>query len=191
VEYKEILGWIAVALAFACYIPIFWGIFLGTVKPHLYTYLVWSIITTLGFLASWFSGGAAGSWALGFSALFCIGVFILSFRYGTKDVTHSDALYTVAAVLTIVPWLLTKDPTLSIILAVLIEILSFFPTLRKTWNDPYSEPFSSWSLNTLKHGVSILALSSFSVATVLYPAVLVVMNALLAGEIIFRRSKKS
>ena len=190
-EVKEILGLIAVGLALACYAPIFWGIFYGTVKPHLYTYLIWSILTVIAFLASWFYGGGAGSWSLGVSALLVMGVFILSFRYGTKDVTKSDTAYTVGALITIIPWVLTKDATLSIILLTIIEIFSFVPTLRKTWNDPYSEPFSSWSLNTVRHAVSIMALGAFSIVTVLYPAALVVLNALLAGEILLRRSQKA
>ena len=89
------------------------------------------------------------------------------------------------------PWLLTKDATLSIVFATIIEILAFVPTFRKTWNDPYSEPFSSWSLNTIRHAVSIMALGAFSIVTVLYPAVLVVLNALLTGEILLRRSQKA
>lgn len=185
------LGIFAVGLAFACYAPIYWGILYGTIRPHRYTYLVWSIIGAIGFLASWFYGGGAGSWSLGVSALLVIGVFVLSFRYGTKDVTKSDTAYTIGAIIAIVPWLLTRDATLSIIFATTIEILSFVPTFRKTWNDPHSEPFSSWSLNTVRHSVSIMALSAFSVVTVLYPAALVVLNSLLAGEILLRRSQEA
>lgn len=185
-DWKELLGLGTVLLAFLCYVPYVWGILKGTVKPHIHTHFVWFIITGLSFFASWTSGGGAGSWNLGVSSLLILLVVILSLKYGTKNITRSDRLYTLAALLCVIPWLILKDPTISIILAVFIEALSFIPTYRKTWEEPKTESELSWALNTLKHFLGFIALESLSVATYLYPLAMVLLNGALTIEIRYR-----
>lgn len=186
-EYKEILGGIAVLLAFATYVPIYVGTIFGKVRPHIFTYFVWTITVGAAFVASLSTGGAAGSWTLGATTLLVGGIFLLCFKYGTKDITKYDTVAVVFAIGALVPWMLTKDPTFSVILITLIEAVSFVPTLRKTWNDPHSELMFPWLINTVKHVLTILAVSTISISTVFYPAVFVCMNILLAGEIMYRR----
>lgn len=186
-DYKEILGIIAVVLAFGTYIPIYFGIFFGKVRPHIFTYLVWTITVGFAFVSSFLSGGGAGSWVLGVTVFLVGGIFLLCFKYGTKDITRFDTVALFFAIAALVPWFITKDPTISIILITIIEITSFFPTFRKTWNDPYSEIAFPWVINSAKHALTVLAVSSVSVATVFYPAVLISINLLLAGEIMYRK----
>lgn len=189
-DYKEIIGLITVILAFAVYVPYYASILSGKTKPHLYTYVIGAALSTVAFFGSWISGGGAGSWSIGASALLVIGVVLLSLKYGTKDVKRVDAYFAAGAVVAIVPWILTKDPTLSVVLVALIEYLAIAPTLRKTWNDPSSEPYSVWGLNTFKHGLTVAAVTNFSLATAFYPAAMVLMNVILTGEIILRRLQK-
>jgi hypothetical protein len=186
-EFKFILGLLATVLAFATYLPIYYGIFFGRVRPHIYTYSVWTITVGIAFLASFLSDGAAGSWSLGATTLLVGGIFFLCFKYGTKDITRSDKFALALAILSIIPWLITKNPVLSVILVTLIESLSFFPTLRKTWNDPYSEFYLPWIISIFKHSFIIVAVSSYSISTIFYPSFLILMNLILAIEIIARR----
>ncbi|MEK9176867.1 MAG: hypothetical protein AAB923_01080, partial [Patescibacteria group bacterium] len=113
------------------------------------------------------------------------------FKYGTKDVTPLDAVFAGAAVLTVIPWLLTKDPTLSVVFASTIAILSMLPAIRKTWNDPYSEPWPLWAVNAVKHMIAIAATSIFSVATLVYPLCIITTNLLFAAMMLYRRASKS
>jgi hypothetical protein len=189
-EYKEILGYISVFLAAAVYLAYYYTIIRGTSRPHLYTYAIGGVVSLIVFFGALTSGAGAGAWNVGVSALFVFGVVLLSLKYGTKDITRFDAVVALGALLTIIPWILTKDPTLSVVLASLIDSASIIPTMRKTWNDPYSEPWVLWGINTLKHCLAIMAVSSLAVATVIYPISMVVMNGLLAGGIIYRRWQK-
>jgi hypothetical protein len=186
-DLKIFLGLFATALALAAYIPIYWGIFFGTIRPHIYTYFVWTVTVGIAFFASVVSGGAAGAWSLGVTTILVVGIFLLCFKYGTQDVTKSDKWVLALAVISIIPWLLTKNPVISVVFVTLIESLSFIPTLRKTWNDPYSESYWPWVINVIKHSSIIFAVSIYSISTVLYPASLILMNLLLAAEIIVRR----
>ena len=187
-EIKEVLGLIAVVLAISANASNIFGIFKGYVKPHLLTYLVWTITTSIAFAGSWVSGGAAGSWSLGANSFLVIVVFVLCFRYGTRDVTLADTGYFIAACLALVPWMLTNDPTISVVSVTVVDVLGYLPMLRKTWRDPDSELALVWSINSLKHGIALMAIGNVALATVVYPAALLLMNGIFAGEILLRRT---
>ena len=104
-------------------------------------------------------------------------------------ITTFDALCLVGAFLTVVPWLLTHDPTLFVVFATIIDVSAFFPTIRKTYRQPYTETLSAWAINLLRHGMAILALASYSLATYVYPAALLVMNAVVVAVILSQRRK--
>lgn len=163
-------------------------IFRGKTKPHLFTFLVWSIVTTIAFLGQVVGGGEAGSWITAASALMIISVVPLCFWFGTKDITRSDTFFLVAALLSIIPWLLTKNPLWSVILVTLIDALAMIPTLRKTWRDPSTESLPAWIASEAKILCGIAALAVYTPLTWIYPVQAFTMNGVLIAIILMRRN---
>lgn len=186
-DFKIIIGIIAALLAAASAFTYIRDIFRGNTKPHIYTWLIWAIVTVLGFLGQWYTGGGAGSWATGVTAIYTIAVLALSFRYGTTDITNFDKFCLALALISIVPWLLTHNILLSVILATFTDIIGFLPTIRKTWNAPKSESLGSMYFDATKHTLSIVSLQSYSLTTWLYPAGVLFAKIIIIAEIIFRR----
>ena len=64
---KELIGFVAAVLAIISHIPYILDILRGKTKPHLYTWIIWAIVTVLACIyypmAS--RGGGAGSWTTG------------------------------------------------------------------------------------------------------------------------------
>src|SRR5258706_12346347 len=119
-DMKEILGLIAVGISIIGIIPYIFDTLHKKTKPHIFTWLTWSIITILAFLGQLVKGGGAGSWSTGVTGLLAIVVTILAFKNGTKNITKSDKLLFIGALLAIIPWYVTKDPTLSVIIVITI-----------------------------------------------------------------------
>lgn len=193
-EFKVILGAIAAILALFSSFLYIRDIFRGNTKPHTYTWLIWSIVTTIVFLGQWVSGGGPGSWATGVAAIVTIGTLILSLNgnYGTKDVTSFDKVCLVLAIISILPWILTKSVLWSVILATLIDLIAFFPTMRKTWNAPYSESLGSMYADAVKHSLSIASMGTYSLINLIFPASVLLTKFIIIIEIIFlRKIKKS
>ncbi|MSU60667.1 MAG: hypothetical protein EXS52_01990 [Candidatus Staskawiczbacteria bacterium] len=192
-DIKTILGIIAALLAlFSSYLYIR-DIFKGNTKPHTYTWLIWSIVTTIAFLGQWVSGGGAGSWATGVAAIVTIGTLLLSLKgnYGTKDITNFDKICLVLAIISILPWLLVKSVLWSVILATLIDLIAFFPTMRKTWHAPKSESLGSMYVDAVKHALSMFSMGRYSVITLIYPLSVLITKFIIIGEIVFlRRARK-
>lgn len=173
---KESLGTITVILSIIGHFPYIIDTIKGKTKPHALTWIIWSIVTAIAFFGQWIKGGGAGSWGTGVTSFMVICIAILAIFKGTKEITIIDKIFFIGALIAIIPWYLTKDPTISVIIATIIDACAFIPTLRKTIHNPKSETFFTYSLNIARHFISLMALQRYSLATVLYPTYLFIMN---------------
>ncbi len=82
---------------------------------------------------------------------------------------------------------LTKDAVLSIILAVAIDTLGFFPTFRKSYLRPFDEPALTYFFGFLSFLLSVGALQAYSLITLFYPLTLVAMNSIFVLFLLVRR----
>lgn len=192
-ELKVVLGAVAAGLAlFSSYLYIK-DIFRGNTKPHTYTWLIWSIVTTIAFFGQVVSGGGPGSWATGVAAVVTILTLFISLKgnYGTKDITKLDTVCLVLAILAILPWLLIKNVLWSVLLATFIDLIAFVPTMRKTWHAPKSESLGSMWADAIKHALSMYSMGTYSLITLVYPLSVLLTKFVIIGEIVFLRSFKA
>lgn len=192
-ELKVVLGAVAAGLAlFSSYLYIK-DIFRGNTKPHTYTWLIWSIVTTIAFFGQVVSGGGPGSWATGVAAVVTILTLLISLKgnYGTKDITKLDTVCLVLAILAILPWLLIKNVLWSVLLATFIDLIAFVPTMRKTWHAPKSESLGSMWADAIKHALSMYSMGTYSLITLVYPLSILLTKFVIIGEIVFLRSFKA
>ena len=188
-NYKIVISILAIILAFLGYIPYVYNIIKKKTKPHCFT---WFISTISGFTlyALQVTGGAGvGSWSLLAASIICLIIFLLSLGIGNKDITRSDIIFLVLALFALFLWFVVKQPVLSLVLLNAVEVLGFVPTIRKSWNSPYSETLFLYEVCILRHGLSIFALQKFNVLTVLTPVIWTVVNIIITSILIIRRWK--
>ncbi len=176
---KEYVGIITIVLSIVGHTPYIVDAYKQKTKPHFFTWLIWSIVVGLVFFGQVAKGGGAGAWSTGATAVIVVIITLLALRNKRKDITKSDKIFFILALLAIIPWYFANDPTLSVVMATGIDALAFLPTMRKTLKDPTSETFVLYPLNVLRHGLSIYAISSYNLATVIYPAYLFIANGLM------------
>ncbi|MCC7469688.1 MAG: hypothetical protein IT284_00915 [Bacteroidetes bacterium] len=95
----------------------------------------------------------------------------------------------IIALLGLIPWILTKDPTISVVIAVGIDLVAFAPTIRKTWVQPKSETPLLYAMNVARHILMLLSLQAYNLATVLHSIVMITTNTLMTGIILIRKKK--
>ena len=157
--------------------------------PYPYTWLVWSIVSAVTFFRQLAKGAGIGALPTGASEIFTIIIFFFSLRYGFKNIARRDTYFLVFALLGIIPWLLTKDPTLSVIIVVCIDLVAFIPTIRKTWQHPSTETPILYSGNVLRHALGLFSLQSYNVATTLHSFAMIITNSIMTTIILKRRNK--
>lgn len=185
---QQLLGGLAVVLGAVGYVFYIHGIIKGKVKPHAFSWFVWGLLTAIAFVAQVADGGGPGAWVTGFTALMCIAFTLVGLGASSRVfIAKSDWFYFVGALTTIPLWYFTGSPLLSVILITVIDALAFIPTFRKAYKHPETESVHTYTLSGIKFIPSIFALQNFSVVTVLYPASLILMNALFVGMVLWRK----
>jgi len=191
VSYQEVLGAIAFIISL-------WGTFVyirsilkGRTKPHLYTWVIFSILTCIAFVAQISDNAGPGAWMMGATSLSCFTTALLSIKYGIRNHSKSDKIALFASLSAIIPWLMTKDPLLSVIMISMIDGIAMFPTIRKSWNSPYQENLPAYWIANLKNVIALFALTNFSIVTSLYLISIMVVNTLLISVCIYRRKAVS
>ena len=189
-EIKNILGIIATVLVFIGYIPYIKDIVSKKTKPHVYSWFVWSFLTLIVFFLQLKDGAGSAAFVTLAAGLCCVSVTLLGIYYKNKiEITKMDNVFLVLSLISLVLWLVAEQPLYSAILATSVDIFAFAPTVRKSWNDPYSETLSFYFLNSLRFALAVLALQKYSVISAIYPISWLIANGLFAMFLLVRRNK--
>ncbi|MBI5357509.1 hypothetical protein HZB74_01540 [Candidatus Saccharibacteria bacterium] len=187
---KEAFALVAVIIAICGYIPYLRDAYKKRVTPHPYTWLVWSIVTGITFFGQLVKGAGIGALPTLASEIFSITILLFSLRHGFKNIAKIDHFFLIVSLLGLIPWILTKDPTISVIIAVSIDLVAFMPTIRKTWKKPESETPILYSANVLRHILTIFSLQSYNIATMLHSVAMILTNSIMTGIILFKKPIK-
>ena len=188
--WKEILSASAIALTFIAYYPYVRGILNDTIKPHVFSWVIWGTTTFVVFFAQLEADGGVGAWPIGVSGSITIFVAIMAFvKRADTLITRSDWLFFIAAMSSLPLWYFTSDPTWAVVVLTVVDLLGFGPTIRKAHVDPHSESLTFFALFAARNGLVVLALENYSIATVLFPAVVGTACLLLVAMIVWRRQR--
>ena len=186
-SYQEIILVFAIILAFVGSGSYIVSILRGKTKPHFYTHLIWSLLTFIAFFAQLHDKAGPGAWAVGTTGITVFFTAILALKYGEKQVTRGDKFALIAALIAMLPWIITDDPLGSVILVTIIDIIAYYPTMRKSWNKPWEENLTSYSIGSVKFALSIAALTHFTPVTTVYPSAIVIANSAFIFLCLWRR----
>ena len=167
----SIFGVIGSVVSLLSAVPYGLAILRRAVRPNLFTWLIWSIVTTIAAAGHFVAGAGPSAWCTAVIAVTCILIFLASIYRGERSWTRSDWMFLGAALLAIPLWMLTEEPTLSVCLVTLIELAGLGPTVRKTLRDPWGESLAYFVLCVVKYALAILALRQWTVAVAFYPVV--------------------
>ncbi len=187
---KNVIGAIAVILTFVGYVPYIRDVFKGKTIPHVYSWFLWGFVTFIAFGVQFSSGAGAGAYVTLAAALLCTVVCIIGLtRKGKKDISTTDTMFFILAFIALGFWLIAKQPLISAILATTTDLLGFAPTIRKSWNKPYTETLSFYLLNTVRFILAAFALQMYTIPTALYPIAWIFGNGLFGLLLIVRRKQ--
>ncbi|MGZ0020457.1 hypothetical protein [Nitrosomonas sp. wSCUT-2] len=186
--YKETFSLIAIVITLAAFIPYIREIFRGTIRPHIFSWVIWGVTTLLIFLAQLEDNGGAGTWPIGVSASITIFIAYLAYlKRADVTITRADWLFFIAALLSLPLWYWTSDPLWAVILLTAIDVAGFGPTARKAYQFPYSESLLFFALFTLRNALVMLALENLTLTTLIFPAVMLILCVLMMAMIAYRR----
>ncbi|MES9814013.1 MAG: hypothetical protein ABW161_14620 [Candidatus Thiodiazotropha sp.] len=185
---KEFISGLAIAVTLIAFFSYISSILAGRTKPHVFSWVIWGSTTFIVFLAQLEDGGGAGAWPIGISGLITLYIALLAYRKKADiTITNLDRAFFTTAMASIPVWYFTSDPTWAVILLTSIDVIGFGPTIRKAFTHPYDEDLRFFALFAFRNSLVIMALENYTLATVLFPAVIAAVCLLFVGMIVYRR----
>jgi hypothetical protein len=184
---KIIAAIISTVIALLAFWPYIKDILRGKTKPHAYTWFIWVIVQGIATAGILHGGGKWGALELAIATSLVFVVFLLSFKHGTKNITKSDTASLIGALGALLIWLVYKNASLAVLIVTVIDLIGFWPTIRKTYFEPWTETQRTWLLFTIGNLFSLLALDAYNFLTLVFIVLTTIGNALMAGIIWHRR----
>ncbi len=187
IDIKAFFAAIASIIVISAYIPYLTSMLSGRTQPHVYTWLIWTLTTGTASAGLWYGNGGYGVVSQTIGAVLTFLFFLLSFRYGTKNITRSDTIVLILAFLAIGVWWQLHQPLLAIVMVSLIDMLGYIPTYRKSWQEPWSESMSSWLLWLFYGFFVVLSLENYNSLTLTFLLAALAANCILITLLLVRR----
>ena len=188
----ELASLASIVLTLVAFAPYIADIRNRKVKPHVFSWVIWSITTGVVFFAQLSADGGAGAWPTAVSALITTYVAILAWVLRSDiSITRSDRAFLIASLAALPAWFFTSDPLWSVVILTVVDVLGFGPTLRKAYAFPHEESLQFYNLFIVRSILSVLALETLNLTTVLFPAAMVVACCGVAILLVWRRKTLS
>jgi len=184
---KILLSLAADVVFLFAYLPYFRDIFAKKTHPHAYTWLIWTITQGIAAIGILYGGGNWGGYYLAAMTLFVAAIFILSLKFGTKNIAIGDTLILILCIVAILIWWQLKQPLFAILLITAIDVFGYIPSIRKSYQEPWSETMISWIMFSIANILGILALSKYNLMTTVYLSTIATCNIILFLVCYFRR----
>src|SRR5262245_54347020 len=148
---KELYGYLSLIFAIASYAPYMWSTWKGTTRPHVFTWVIWTVVMCIGTMGQYAGGAGPGAWSTTITAVSCFIILLLPLKQGDKNITKQDVIIFIGALSAVPLWLATDNPFTAILIVTFIDLLGYIPTLRKAYHKPHEEMAMSYLITNFKH----------------------------------------
>ena len=179
----------AIILATARYATYFHTIWKGETKPHAFSWLLWGSVTGVGALAQFDLNAGPSAWALSFVSITCLFIAFISFFIGARDYTKSDWFALAICLLAIPVWKVMQNPVAALFIIIAIDGLTYWPTIRKSFHKPQTEPPISYALAGMRYCLMLFAVPDPTWQNLMYPFFLMMTDWGFAIYIVIRRAQ--
>ncbi len=188
-DYHIFFAVLAVSFGLYSYVPYYREVFSGTTRPHLFSWLVWTVSQGVAFFAQLVSGAGVGSLLTGLGAFLALTMTIVCLFKGEKEITRLDWISLFAAFIGIAAWILTDNPLLGVLFAATADCIGYIPTFRKTFMKPHEESLNAWMIITAAYFLNLPAIVVWNTTNLLHPALVGSVSLLLVLWIVIRRTQ--
>lgn len=170
-EEHVLYGQIATFVIAIAYLPYIISILRNKTEPDKTTWLVFSLMGIITFIAYKDVGAHA---TLGIALANVIGpfvIFLLSLKFSDwKD--KNDLKYLILSLIAIALWRIYNSPLIGLMFNLFADFIAFMPTMVKSFLVPRTEDLLTWLLFTVGNIISLFAIEQWSFSIAIYPVYL-------------------
>ena len=188
-ELNLIFSIVWIILSLGAFIYYYYSILKWDTKPHIYTWLIFTISLGTAFIVQIQTGGGYGSYVTLMEFFGCFIAFILGLKYGEKNITRFDTLCFILALIALLLYLNFRLAVVSTILIILVDLLAIIPTYRKSFLKPHEETIVIYIMSAWVYIFSIAWLTQYSFTTYGYALSIVLADILFVAYVLWRRKQ--
>ncbi len=162
----------------------------GGTRPRLVSWVIWTALQAVIFLGARAGGATDTNWLPLAYFLGCLGVSVVAWWVGDRDLSRVDLGFGALAVLSLALLVGAREPRAALGLAILTDTLASAPTLWSVTRDPRQESLAGWLFFLAGGLLNTLAFPPFHAWTfeaVGYTLVVVVQQGFVVGRILWWR----
>lgn len=186
---KDFLAIIGASIMLFATVPYIIDIVKRKTKPNIVTWLTWTLLISIGAAALFASHQPNSALLLVGDAIATFAVVLFGLKYGIAKLDVFDVLCQIGAMVGLVLWLIFNSPMIAIVSTIAIDLIGTVPTFRHSWRKPDEETLITFALGVIATFLTLLSISHYSVTAWIYPAYLLLSNALIAILIIISRKQ--
>lgn len=184
---KDVLLSITLIIGIIAYIPYLKDVIFGNTKPHVYSWLIWAILNITFFSIQFNNNVGIVSFISLLTGIICTVIMLLGLGSGVRNITKTDGLFLLLALISAGLWIISKDALSSSILITLTNFFALLPTIRKSWFNPFEETLSTYIMTTTRTVLTLLLYDTYTIPTILPPVFGVTITILFCIMLIVRR----
>jgi hypothetical protein len=181
----SLAGVVAGLISMAAYLPYAYDVIRGAARPNRATWLIWAIVGGLLFASYSAAAGGAACWVPLSDTLGPALIAVLAVRYGEGGMNWFDVACLTIAGFSVLGWVITGSPMISLSINLLLAVLGALPTLRSVYRDLAAEPVLVWCAFLISNLLNLLAVEHWNWRSGAYP-VYAVLAAGLVNVLICR-----
>jgi len=179
-------------LSIAAYVPYIRDTYSGATQPQRASWLIWSVLSSIAFVAQVYEGATASLWFAGAQVLGTVTVFLLSITRGSGVyLTRPDERVLWIAAMGLVVWYFTETAVYALALVITISLLGGTLTIAKAYRAPETETMGMWVISLVAATLALMTVPTWDPVLLAYPAYLFTLYAAISVAMVMGRARQS
>lgn len=188
-DIKVVFATIGVIIGIIGFFPYLRDVLAKKTKPHSFTWLIWALTQGVAVAGMWAGGGDVGAISMTIGTIIIFLIFLLSLKYGYRDISLSDKIILTVALIAIGIWVFLDNPILALLMVTGIDVIGYIPSIRKCFHEPGSETVLAWNAAIAANVFSLLALREYNFMTIGYLVPIFLLNSFFVIFILICRNQ--
>jgi len=183
------LAFVAGCIAILGAVPYIIDTLKGKTHPNIVTWFTWTLLNGINAAAAWSSGATQTAIFSAGGAIATGAILIVGLRRGLKQYTRFDIICQAAALLGVVLWRITSQPSIAVAINVVTDFTGWLPTYRHALKAPHAETWQTFALSGLSSALTLISIQHYTFIALAFPVYIFSANVAIVNTILLGRKR--
>ncbi len=162
-------------------------IFRYNIKPHRITRFIFATLALLTTITLYQQQSQTAIWLSIVTLIQTTTVGIISIFKGVGGTDKESIIAVIIMIIGVLLWHLSQNPLIGLIFFLSADFAGVFPTIIKSYHNPFEESYIYWAIDIVASLLNLLAMPRIQTNDLIYSAYLLFANAIVVIIVLLRR----